>query len=126
MKKSFIILLALMLGITFSGLSQNTAQKDFFAGKWEFTVLGTPNGDAKFSTTLTRKEGKLTGELSDPTNPTKEKIAITKIDETSDKITIYFTSSGYDVNLEMSKVDENNLKGSMMGMFDAKGVRPKE
>jgi len=126
MKKSFIILLTLMLGITFSGLSQNTAQKDFFAGKWEFTVLGTPNGDAKFSTTLTRKEGKLTGELSDPNNPTKEKIAITKIDEMSDKITIYFTSSGYDVNLEMSKVDENNLKGSMMGMFDAKGVRPKE
>lgn len=118
--------MALVFGIAFSGLSQNTTQQDFFAGKWEFTVLGTPNGDAKFSTNLIRKDGKLTGELSDPTNPAKEKIAITKIDETPEKITIYFTTSGYDVNLEMSKVDENNLKGSMMGMFDAKGIRPKE
>ncbi|MEA5427871.1 hypothetical protein [Arcicella lustrica] len=126
MNKSIIILLTLFFGITLNGLSQSTTPKDFFVGKWEFTVMGTPNGDAKFSTNLIRKDGKLTGELSDPTNPTKEKIAITKIEDSADKITIYFTSSGYDVNLEMSKTDENTLKGSMMGMFDAKGIRLKE
>lgn len=126
MNKSIIILLTLFFGITLNGLSQNTTPKDFFVGKWEFTVMGTPNGDAKFSTNLTRKDGKLTGELSDPANPTKEKIAITKIEDSADKITIYFTSSGYDVNLEMSKADENTLKGSMMGMFDVKGIRLKE
>lgn len=126
MNKSIIILLTLFFGITLNGFSQSTTPKDFFVGKWEFTVMGTPNGDAKFSTNLIRKDGKLTGELSDPTNPTKEKIAITKIEDSADKITIYFTSSGYDVNLEMSKTDENTLKGSMMGMFDAKGIRLKE
>jgi hypothetical protein len=30
---------------------------------------------------------------------------------------------GYDINLSLEKVDENNVKGSLMGMFDAKGKR---
>ena len=79
MNKSIIILLTLFFGITLNGLSQNTTPKDFFVGKWEFTVMGTPNGDAKFSTNLIRKDGKLTGELSDPTTQPKKKLLLLKL-----------------------------------------------
>jgi len=58
--------------------------------------------------------------------PASEKIAITKIEESAEKIVIYFSAQGYDVNLEFNKVDDNTLKGSMMNMFDAKGLRIKE
>lgn len=126
MKKASLILFVFLFGIVIKGFSQTAKPTDFWAGKWEFTVIGTPQGDSKFTTNLIRKEGKLTGELASPAMPTGEKIAITKVDESADKITIYFSAQGYDVNLEFTKVDDNALKGSMMSMFDAKGVRIKE
>lgn len=126
MKKVSIMLFVLLFGIVIKGFSQSTKPADFWAGKWEFTVIGPPQGDSKFLTNLIRKDGKLTGELASPAIPTSDKIAITKIEETAEKITIYFSAQGYDVNLEFTKVDENNLKGNMMSMFDAKGIRIKE
>ncbi|MDI9877815.1 hypothetical protein [Flectobacillus longus] len=126
MKKVSIILFVFLFGIVMKGFSQSTKPTDFWAGKWEFTVMGTPEGDSKFTTDLIRKEGKLTGDLSSPTMPSGEKIAITKIEESAEKIVIYFSAKGFDINLEFNKVDDNNLKGSMMSMFDAKGIRIKE
>ena len=98
---------------------------DFFAGKWEFLVVGTPQGDVKFSTELLRKDGKLFGELSNLADPSAPKIPITDIKEEGDKIVIFFTASGYDLDLNLSKVDADNLKGSMFNMFESKGIRIK-
>ena len=126
MKKVSLILFVFLFGIVAKGFSQSTKPTDFWAGKWEFTVMGTPDGDSKFTTDLIRNEGKLTGDLSSPAMPLGEKIAITKIEESAEKIVIYFSAKGFDINLEFNKVDDNNLKGSMMGMFDAKGIRIKE
>jgi hypothetical protein len=39
---------------------------------------------------------------------------------------VYFTTQGYEVNLELSKKDEDHITASLMGMFDGKGVRIKE
>lgn len=109
------------------GLSFNTfAQSEFFVAKWEITVAGTPNGDAKFVTKLERKDGKLSGELSLPADPSSPKIPISNIEESADKIVIYFSAQGYDVNVELTKVDDDNLKGTLMNMFEAKAVRVKE
>jgi len=125
MKKVSVILFFLILGAAINGFSQSTPP-DFFAAKWDILVAGTPNGDAKFLTQLVRKDGKLTGELKNPTDASAEPIPITKIEEGTNKITMYFTAQGYDVNLDLEKVDDDNLKGSLMGMFDAKAVRVKE
>lgn len=87
--------------------------------------MGTPNGDSKFNTTLVRKDGKLTGELA-TADPAQPKIPITGIEESADKIVIAFSAQGYDIAIDLTKVDDNNLKGGMMnGMFEAKGVRVK-
>jgi hypothetical protein len=126
MKKVSLIVFLLLFGIVIKGFSQTAKPVEFWAGKWEFTVIGTPQGDSKFKTNLIRKEGKLEGELVTTADGTEMKIPITKIEESADKIAIFFTTQGYDVNLEFTKVDENNIKGSLMSMFDAKGVRIKE
>jgi hypothetical protein len=128
MKKASILLIALFFGIAINGFSQTTTpatKTDFFVGKWEITIFGTPNGDSKMVTELVRKDGKLTGELKSLTDTAMPAIPITSIDEKDGEIEIAFTASGYDVTLPLKKEDDDNLKGQMMGMFDAKAKRVK-
>ena len=132
MNKVSLFLFMFLLGVCARGLAQTTPATsatpatDFFAGKWEITILGTPQGDAKLLTELVRKDGKLTGELKDPagTNPV---VPITKIEEVTDKkITIYFdTAQAGEIGVELAKVDDDHLKGQLMGMFDSTAVRVK-
>jgi hypothetical protein len=129
MKKASIILIVLFFGIAVKGFSQTATPApatDFFAGKWEILIIGTPNGDSKMVTELIRKDGKLTGELKDPTDTTKPAIPITSIEEKDGGIEIAFSASGYDLTLPLTKVDDDNLKGQLMSMFDAKAKRLKD
>lgn len=75
---------------------------------------------------LTRKEGKLTGELKDPTG-TNPAMPITKIEEDAgNKITIHFdTAQAGEIGLELAKVDDDHLKGQLMSMFESTAVRVK-
>lgn len=127
MKKASIFFITLFFGIALNGFSQTTVPvpADFFAGKWEITIFGTPNGDSKMLTELVRKDGKLTGELKDPTDTSKPAIPITAIEEKDGGIEISFSTSGYDITLPLAKVDDDNLKGQLMNMFDAKAKRVK-
>lgn len=126
MKKTGIIIAILFLGIAFNGFSQTAPATDFFAGKWEIAILGTPNGDAKLVTELVRKDGKLTGELKDPTGQNPEAIPLTNVVDEENKLTLSFSAQGADVTVELEKVDADNLKGSLLGMFDATAKRLKE
>ena len=105
-------------------MAQN-ATKDFFVGKWEIVILGTPNGDSKMVTELVRKDGKLTGELKDAADTTKPAIPIISIEETEAAIDLAFSASGYDVTVNLEKVDDDNLKGLLLGMFETKAKRLK-
>jgi hypothetical protein len=126
MKKANVFLLAAFFLIVFKGFSQSTAPADFYAGKWEISILGSPRGDVKFITNLVRKDGKLTGELANPTDATEAKRPITKIEESAKKLVIYFESSqAGEISVDLDKVDDNNLKGSLMS-FEATAKRIKE
>ena len=126
MKKANLFMFLFLLGFYSNVSSQSMPVADFFAGKWEILIVGTPDGDAKMNAVLIRKDGKLTGELvSSGADGAKEPIAITQIEEASDKVNLFFTAQGYDVNLELTKVDEDHLKGQLMNMFDATAVRVK-
>ncbi|MCF2444046.1 hypothetical protein L0657_08770 [Dyadobacter sp. CY345] len=124
MKRFNLIWLFLILGIVFTSNSQTVAPADFFVGKWEVTIIGTPNGDSKMIVDLVRTDGKLTGQMSNPAEPTAEKAPIT-VDENGDLIDLAFNAQGYDVTINLKKVDEDNLKGSLLGMFDATAKRVK-
>ena len=121
-----IILFVLFFGSALNGFSQSTAPADFYAGKWEISIVGSPRGDVKFVTNLVRKDGKLTGELANPADATEAKRPITKVEESAKKLVIYFESSqGGEISVDLDKVDDNNLKGSVMS-FDATAKRIKE
>jgi hypothetical protein len=117
------VLMSLCSATSFAKLPDPT---DFFAGKWKIMVAGTPNGDVTFSTNLVRKDGVLTGQLKIVGDDSLPLVDISKVEDDKEKVVIYFTIQGYDVNAELTKVDADNLKGSLMGMFEAKGVRVKE
>lgn len=125
MKKVSLFLFIFLLGVCVKGFSQATPPTDFFAGKWEITIVGTPEGDAKMVTELIRKDGKLTGELKDPTG-TRPVTPITKVVEEGTKLTIYFdTPQAGEIPVELNKVDDDHLKGSLMNMFDSTALRVK-
>ena len=120
-KLIFIFTVAMAL---FFGLNAKAQTADYFPGKWNVVVMGTPNGDAKMTFVLERKDGKLSGVVQDTTG--KEMTKITQIDEKDKTITAAFTIQSYDVSLTMEPVDDDHVKGSLMGMFEAKGIRVKE
>jgi len=74
---------------------------DYFADKWSVVVIGTPNGDAKMLVNLERKDGKLTGGITntDGAEPTK----FSNVEEKENSVTVYFSASGYDVYLTLEK-----------------------
>jgi hypothetical protein len=124
----FTVVLALMMSLTVKAqtapAAASAAPADYFPGKWNVIVKGTPNGDAKMTFVIERKDGKLGGAVQDSTG--KELTKITSIDEKDKTITAAFTIQSYDVTLTLEPVDADDVKGSLMGMFDATGVRVKE
>ncbi len=127
MKKVSLILIALFLGIAVSGYSQTTTAAiptDFYLGKWAVTILGTPQGDAKMDVTFSMKEGKLVADMQDLEDPTKTK-PMTAVEVDTEKVTIFFSAAGYDLSIPFEKVDDDNLKGKMMDMFDCTAKRLK-
>ncbi len=126
MKKLVAFLFVLMSLCSATSFAKLPDPTDFFAGKWKIMVAGTPNGDVTFSTNLVRKDGVLTGQLKIVGDDSLPLVDISKVEDDKEKVVIYFTIQGYDVNAELTKVDSDNLKGSLMGMFEAKGVRVKE
>jgi hypothetical protein len=123
MKKLFAVL-SVIVALFISSISIAQTKPDFYPGKWLVTVMGTPQGDSKMNFAIERKDGKLTGAVQDSTG--NEITKISEIEEKDKTITINFSAQGYDVSLTLDPVDDEHVKGSMMGMFDAKGVRVKE
>jgi hypothetical protein len=125
MKKATFLLFFLLVGVAFSGFAQTAAPADFFAGQWEITVVGPPNGDAKLVADLVRKDGKLTGTMTSPADPAGEKIVLTNITENGNQLGFAFVAQSYDVTVDLAKVDDDTLKGSLMSMFTATAKRVK-
>lgn len=126
--KKLNLILTLFLGlICFVGAqaqSQTQTPTDYFAGKWHVTIFGTPNGDPTLAFVFDKKDGKLSGVVQDTTG--KEISKITQIDTAGKTITAAFYAEGYDLKLTLEPVDDQHIKGNLMGMFDATGVRIKE
>jgi len=122
-RTSFIYAIAFMLFTAFSSHAQ-TAPADFFAGKWEILVIGTPDGDSKMVADLVRNGGVLSGQLINQADSTAEKIPVT-VTESGNKLALAFSAQGYDVTIDLEKVDEDNLKGSLMNMFETTAKRKK-
>jgi hypothetical protein len=124
MKKiNLIITAAFFLLLSFGATAQTKTGADYFEGKWNVLVKGTPNGDSKMVVALDKKDSTVTGAIQDSTG--KEMAKISSVELKDNEITVYFTTQGYDVNLTLTKKDDDHVTGSLMGMFDATGDRIK-
>lgn len=125
MKKAILFFAGIFfLVLSVSLNTQAQATSDFFVGKWNVLVSGTPNGDAKMVVSLERVEGKLKAEFVG--NDQSETPKVSNVEETEKSVRIYFTASGYDVYLYLEKKGDYHVEGTMLDMFDAKGDRATE
>lgn len=123
MKQLSLLTALFFLVLTFNVNAQSKTGADYFAGKWNVLIKGTPGGDAKMFVVLDKSDTAMTGSIQDSTGTEISKIS--KVDLTDSSTTVYFTAQGYDVNLLMTKKDDDHVTGSMMSMFEAEGERVK-
>jgi len=113
---------SLLLSINVNAQSKTGA--DYFKGKWSVLLKGTPGGDAKMTFVLENKSDSIRGVVQDTTGAEVSKITNAELKD--NEVTLYFNAQGYDVNLLLKKKDDDHVTGSLMGMFDAEGIRIKE
>jgi len=113
---------SLLLSISVNAQSKTGA--DYFKGKWSVLLKGTPGGDAKMTFILENKSDSIRGVVQDTTGAEVSKITNAELKD--NEVTLYFNAQGYDVNLLLKKKDDDHVTGSLMGMFDAEGIRIKE
>ena len=123
MKNFKTIVTAFLFILIAFGVKAQTSGADYFAGKWKVLLKGLPDGDTRMFIVLEKKDTTMTGEVQDSTGNQIAKIDKIVMNDTT--ATVYFTAQGYDVNLVMNKKDDDHIKGSLMGMFEAVGDRVK-
>jgi hypothetical protein len=125
MKKLIVLTTGLLsLVISINAHAQSKTGADFFAGKWNVLITGTPYGDLKRIYILEKKENGLAGTVLDSTG--KEISKCSKVDVKDNDVTLYYTALGNDVNIVLTKKDDDHITGRALGMFDAKGERIKQ
>lgn len=124
MKKLHLYVIGLFfLFLSYGAEVQAQTSADYFAGQWNVLVEGTPNGDAKLILVLEEEDNALTGVVQDSTGKKISTIDMAELKENT--AIVYFYAQGHDLNLRLTKEDEDHVTGSLMGMFPAKGERMK-
>jgi len=125
MKKFTSVLVGILCLVVSVGVNaQSKVGADYFKGKWSVLLKGTPNGDAKMIFVLENRNDSIAGVVQDSTGTEIAKITSAELKDT--EVTLYFNTQGYDVNLLLTKKDDDHTTGSLMSMFDAEGERIKE
>lgn len=117
------MMFTLLLMLTATTAQAANTNEEFYLGQWTVSMKGLPQGDADMDMQLSRNdEGQLNGSLT--LGEQKVSFERVSISETGGDLTVYFTSMGYQVYLTLHKTDDDNqLRGSMMGMFNATAKR---
>ncbi len=108
----------------FLSISASAQSSNFFTGKWEVLVEGTPQGDSKMILEIVEKDGVFSGAVLDAVTK-KEESKLTKVEMKEKSIAVYFTSQAYEVYLYLEKDGEDKASGTMLDMFDATATRIK-
>jgi hypothetical protein len=90
--------------------AQAKSGADFFAGKWNVLITGTPYGDLKRVYVLEKKDNGLGGTVLDSTG--KEISKCSKIEVKDNEVTLYYTALGNDVSIVLTKKDDDHYRKS--------------
>lgn len=99
------------------------APGSYFEGKWDALVKETPNGDATVPVRFEKKDGNWKGYFTEPGSTTEKDMASVKLD--GENLVFEFSIAGYDVNVTLTKKDDNTATGRLMSMFDVIATRKK-
>ena len=122
-KVSFLLSGFFFLILSFGIQAQSKTGADFFAGKWNVLITGTPYGDLRRVYVLEKNDKTLIGIVQDSTG--KEIAKRSKMEVKDNEVTLYYHALGNDVNVVLTRKDEDYVTGSALGMFEAKGERIK-
>jgi len=125
MKKSAslvsVLLFVLMVGNTDA---QTKAGPDFFVGKWKVFIPGTPIGDLKRIYVIDKMNNAFSGIVQDSTG--KEISKCSKVEAKENEIILYYTVSGIDAYIKLTKKDEDHVSGLVLDNYPAEGERMKK
>jgi len=93
-------------------------------GKCDLTFNRKSIGNSKMIVDIKRNGGKLIGNLIDPEGK-NQPTPMTDIQDKPDGIDFGFTAKGFNVTVQLFKVDQNHLKGKMIDKFVATTIRKK-
>ncbi len=124
MKKLTTLLIGVFALMIISVSAKAQANTDFFVGKWDILVKGTPQGDVNLKVNFEKKDGKLVGTMVSPETAKEE--PFNKLDTTEKGIVVYFSAQGYDVDMSLEKQDDDHVIGMVMSMLEVTGVRVKK
>lgn len=122
-KKLLLSALGMMLFAVLTFASNPPKNEAYFEGKWAVLVKDTPQGDATIPMRFETKEGVTKGYFIEDASGTEKPMSSVTIKD--DVLTAYFNITGYDVYINLKKVDEENASGSLMDMFTAEAKRMK-
>lgn len=100
-KLTSILALICFVLISFWSTAKPSDNLDYFVGKWQIVIKGTPNGDAQMVFILSKKDGEIAGVIQDTSGTEISVISKSEIKEGS--IILFFTAQGYDVNLDLKR-----------------------
>ena len=125
MKK--VIILSVLFLMASCGV-QKKIGKDPYVGIYDFTVFEVDNyGDIPVKLTLT-KEGEVytsVMNINREDSSVGEEIEVDATTLEEGVFTIEAYTAGYDIYFELN-IEQNEISGSMMGMFDVSGIRVKD
>ncbi len=116
MKKALLIIAGIILFASQIGFAQEN-NSDFFIGKWNVTIIGTPNGDAKFVLKVDKAETGLTAFIIGENEKSQK---VDRVETKTNGLTVYWFAEGYDVYLTLTKKEDGKVDGDLMSMFTAK------
>jgi hypothetical protein len=122
MKKINVFLAVILFLFLHSGLNAaDDTGFDYFKGKWDVLIKGTPMGDVNMVIAFNRIEDMVTGSIQDYEG--NEVVEVTGARIEKEWASVNFFAEGYDLTITLRKKDGDNVTGDMMQMFDVEGKR---
>ncbi|NSW94525.1 MAG: hypothetical protein HPY62_07440 [Bacteroidales bacterium] len=112
MKKQSLIITGLLLLLATIANAQTKTGIQYFEGKWN-TVVSSPYGDVKMVICFEKNNDKISSSIKDSEGKDLYKVEKTSVQEK--QATITFIGSQGVVDMILTKKDEDNLTGDIMG-----------
>lgn len=125
MKKSssLVSLLFVLLLVNFA-TAQSKTGGDYFVGRWKVSIPGTPIGDLKRIYVIDKMNNGFSGIVQDSTG--KEITKCSKVEAKENEITLFYSVSGIDAYIKLTRKDEDHVSGLVMDNYPAEGERLKK